>query len=516
MKNIFQLSILIIIASHSITSFSQTKVNVSFYPKEDAPQISKHIYGHFAEHLGRCIYGGFYVGEDSEIPNLDGVRKDIIKALREMKIPNLRWPGGCFADTYHWKDGIGEKSNRPTIVNQWWGGVTEDNSFGTHDFLNLCEALDAEPYISGNIGSGTVREFADWIQYVNHDGVSPMADLRRKNGRLLPWDVRFWGLGNEAWGCGGHMTAAYYSNLYRQYATYLTDWSNSSDLYRVASGASDGNYNWTEVLMKNIPSNLIEAVALHSYSVIDWGNKGSATDFSDVQYFQTMQRAHKMKEYITKHTEIMDKYDPEKTIDLIIDEWGGWYDVEPGTNPGFLYQQNTMRDAMIAGMTLNLFNNHAERVKMANLAQTVNVLQAVILTEGEKLILTPTYHVLKMYAIHQDAQLISVNFDPPYFAKMGESLPAISISASKDQNDKISISLVNIDDSKAHEVSLDVSKLDVAAFEGSILVSNALQDHNDFDNPGVISPKPLKKVKVKNGMASLQLPPFSVVVIKEN
>ena len=267
MNYLSMLSILILIATHSLTATAQSKVKVSLEPNSTAPQISKHIYGHFAEHLGRCIYGGFYVGEDSEIPNLDGVRKDIIAALREMKIPNLRWPGGCFADTYHWKDGIGAKTSRPTIVNQWWGGVTEDNSFGTHDFLNLCEALDTEPYISGNIGSGTVREFADWIQYVNHDGVSPMADLRRENGRKHPWDVRFWGLGNEAWGCGGHMTASYYANLYRQYATYMTDWSNSSDLYRIASGANDGNYNWTEVLMKNIPKNLIEAVALHSYSV---------------------------------------------------------------------------------------------------------------------------------------------------------------------------------------------------------------------------------------------------------
>jgi alpha-N-arabinofuranosidase len=312
------------------------------------------------------------------------------------------------------------------------------------------------------------------------------------------------------------MTASFYANLYRQYATYMTDWSNSSDLYRVASGASDGNYNWTEVLMKNIPKNLIEAVALHSYSVIDWGNKGSATEFSESQYFQTMQRAYKMEEYITKHSAIMDQYDPENTIDLIVDEWGGWYDVEPGTNPGFLYQQNTMRDAMIAGMTLNIFNNHAERVKMANLAQTVNVLQAVILTEEEKLILTPTYHVLKMYAVHQDAQLISVNFETPLFEKMGKSLPALSISASKDQNDQIHISLINIDDTKTHEVSLDVSQLGVSGFEGSILTSNAIQDYNDFDNPEVITPQPMKKIKVKNGRATIELPPFSVIVLKGN
>ncbi|MGY8923087.1 MAG: alpha-N-arabinofuranosidase [Flavobacteriales bacterium] len=516
MKNKSKSLASLLLVFFSVFGVAQEKTRVSVNPSEDAPQISKHIYGHFAEHLGRCIYDGFYVGEDSEIPNLDGVRKDIIAALKEMKIPNLRWPGGCFADTYHWKDGIGAKSERPTIVNQWWGGVTENNSFGTHDFLNLCEALETEAYISGNIGSGTVREFADWIQYVNHDGVSPMADLRRENGREQPWDVRFWGLGNEAWGCGGNMTAEFYSNLYRQYATYMTDWSNSSNLYRVASGASDGNYNWTEVLMKNIPKNLIEAVALHSYSVIDWGNKGSATDFSDTQYFQTMQRAYKMDEYITGHTAIMEQYDPENKIDLIVDEWGGWYDVESGTNPGFLYQQNTMRDAMIAGMTLNIFNNHAERVKMANLAQTVNVLQAVILTEGEKLILTPTYHVLKMYAVHQDAQLIPLEFKSPLFTKNGETLPAISLSASRGKNKNPSISLVNIDDSQSHTVAIELSKLKVKNFNAIILTSESLQDYNDFDHPHAITPKPFKKIKIKNGEATIELPPFSVIVLEGN
>jgi len=511
-----KLAALILFFCCSTTIIAQDKTSVTPKPTEDAPQISKHIYGHFAEHLGRCIYGGFYVGEDSEIPNLDGVRKDIIAALKALKIPNLRWPGGCFADTYHWKDGIGAKSNRPTIVNQWWGGVTEDNSFGTHDFLNLCEALETEPYISGNVGSGTVREFADWIQYVNHDGVSPMANLRKENGREQPWNVRFWGLGNEAWGCGGNMTAEFYSNLYRQYATYMTDWSNSSDLYRVASGASDGNYKWTEVLMKNIPKNLIEAVALHSYSVIDWGNKGPATGFSNTQYFQTMQRAYKMEEYITKHSAIMDQYDPKNKIDLIVDEWGGWYDVEPGTNPGFLYQQNTMRDAMIAGMTLNIFNNHAERVKMANLAQTVNVLQAVILTEGEKLILTPTYHVLKMYAVHQDAQLIPLNYNSPLYTHKGESLPALSMSASKGQNNSINISIVNIDINQSHTVAIDLTDLGVKKFQGTILRSNSIQDHNEFDNPEVVSPKPFKGVKIKDGEAIVEVPPFSVIVLEGN
>ncbi|MEZ4829852.1 MAG: alpha-L-arabinofuranosidase C-terminal domain-containing protein [Bacteroidia bacterium] len=477
--------------------------------------IDKHIYGHFAEHLGRCIYDGFYVGENNtQIPNTAGIRNDVVKALQDLKIPNLRWPGGCFADTYHWKDGIGPKDQRPTIVNQWWGGVTEDNSFGTHDFLNMCELLGAEPYLSANVGSGTVQEVAEWLQYVNHGGKSPMADLRRENGRENPWKVKYWGIGNEAWGCGGHMTAEYYANIYRQYTTFMGDWGNSAGVFRIASGASSGDYHWTEVLMKNVPRNLLEGLALHHYSVIDWGAKGSATDFSQDQYFTTMQRALQMEELVTRHSAIMDQYDPGKRVALVVDEWGGWYDVEPGTNPGFLYQQNTMRDAMIAGTTLNTFNNHADRVRMANLAQTINVLQAVLLTKENQLILTPTYHVMKMYNVHQDAQLLPLNLTNVDFMHGKESLPAISASASRDASGKIHISLVNIDAGASHSVDLDVRGTEFKKVTGTILASDKIQDYNSFENPGKIAPKNFEGFSKKGETIKVTLPPFSVVVLE--
>lgn len=477
--------------------------------------INPHIYGHFSEHLGRCIYGGFYVGEDNTlIPHTRGIRNDVVEALRALKIPNLRWPGGCFADTYHWKDGIGPKDDRPTIVNTWWGGVTEDNSFGTHEFLDMCEMLDTEPYLSANVGSGTVAELVDWIQYVNHDGISPMADLRRENGREEPWNVRYWGVGNETWGCGGHMTAEYYANVYRQYATFMTDWSNSSGMYRIASGAGSGDYHWTEVLMRDIPDRLIEGVALHHYSVIDWGNKGSATDFSEEQYFTTMQRALHMEELINGHTTIMDRYDPEKRVGLIVDEWGGWYDVEPGTNPGFLYQQNTMRDAMIAAATLNIFNNHCDRVHMANLAQTINVLQAVILTDEEKMLLTPTYHVMKMYNVHQGAVLLPADVQNCTYEYDDESLPAISVSASRDAQGIVHVSVANIHASEAKPISVALRGMDVSAVEGQILMSGKVQDHNSFDEPDKIQPQTYKDFRRKDNTVEIELPPFSVVVLK--
>ena len=475
--------------------------------------INKNIYGHFAEHLGHCIYGGFYVGDTSSIPNTNGVRNDIIAALKKLQIPNLRWPGGCFADTYHWKDGIGPKDKRPAMVNKWWGGVTEDNSFGTHDFLNMCELLGAEPYLSGNVGSGTVQELADWVQYTNFKGKSPMSDLRKQNGRNEPWKVKLWGIGNEAWGCGGNMKPEYYADEYRKYATFIADWENTGGLLRIASGASDADYNWTETLMKNIPLNMLGGVAMHHYSVIEWNHKGPAVDFTEGQYFTIMKQALLMEELVTKHAAIMDKYDPQQKIALVVDEWGGWYDVETGTNPGFLYQQNTIRDAMIAGVTLNIFNNHANRVRVANLAQCVNVLQAVILTNKEKMILTPTYHVMEMYKVHQNATLLPLTITGNDYILDGQKLPAISSSASKDSTGTVHVSLVNIDPTHAQKITLNIGTEKLTGATGRILTSKKLQDYNSFADPEKIKPAIFKDFVLDKNIITITLPATSVLVL---
>lgn len=508
------LFILFFIFINTITFSQNESTIISIKNSEAAPAINKNIYGHFAEHLGNCIYDGFFVGDSSKIPNTNGVRNDIIEALKKLKIPNLRWPGGCFADTYHWKDGIGPKENRPTIVNKWWGGVTEDNSFGTHDFLNLCELLGAEPYLSGNVGSGTVQELSDWVQYANFDGKSPMSDLRIKNGRKEPWKVKFWGLGNEAWGCGGNMTANYYAGEYRKFATFMSDWENTGGITRIASGANSADYNWTEVLMKEIPLNMLGGVGVHHYSVIDWNKKGEGVDYTEEQYFKTLKSALKMEELVTKHAAIMDKYDPEKKVGLIVDEWGAWYDVEKGTNPGFLFQQNTMRDAVLAGATLNIFNNHADRVRMANLAQCVNVLQAVILTNKAKMILTPTYHVMQMYSVHQNAKLIPIEFSSPLYNYNDESINALSVSASKDTNGLTHISIVNIDSKKENKVEIDMNNLKIKKVTATIITSANVQDYNSFENPIKIQPKIFNDFEIKKGKLFLTIPPFSVVVVE--
>jgi len=478
--------------------------------------IDKNIYGHFAEHLGHCIYGGFYVGDTNKvIPHKDGVRLDVINALKKLKVPVLRWPGGCFADTYHWRDGVGTKKERPSMLNIWWGNVKEDNSFGTNEFLNMCELLGAEPYLSGNVGSGTPQELADWVKYTTHpNGSSPMTDLRQQYGRPNPWKVKFWGLGNEAWGCGGNMKVEYYANVYRQYATFMTNWNNSDRLYRIASGASDADYHWTEVLMKELPANMFDALGLHHYSVINWSKKGSATKFSEEEYFTTMKRALLMEELVTKHSAIMDKYDPQKKKHLAVDEWGGWYDVEPGTNGAFLFQQNTMRDAMIAGATLNIFNNHCDRVKMANLAQIINVLQAVILTKEEKMILTPTYHVMEMYNVHQDATMLPLEVTSNKYILGKDTLTAVWASASKDKNGATHISLVNIDAGKPQSVSINVNGANYRSVTGRILTSDKIQNYNSFENPNKIIPAVYNGAQLSGSKLNVNIPPFSVVVLE--
>jgi alpha-N-arabinofuranosidase len=510
---IFPLFLPVILFIPASLLYSQSTVTVN--ATDTKTIISKNIYGHFAEHLGHCIYDGFYVGDTNKtIPHTDGVRNDVIAALKKMKIPVLRWPGGCFADTYHWKDGIGPQNQRPSMVNKWWGGVTEDNSFGTHNFLNMCEALGAEPYISGNVGSGTEQELADWVQYVNFDGKSPMSDLRRSNGREKPWNVKYWGVGNEAWGCGGNMRPEYYADIFRRYATFMSDWENTGGLLRIASGASDADYNWTETLMKNIPLNMLGGIGVHHYSIIDWNHKGSATDFTEQQYFAVMKSALQMEEIVTRHAAVMDKYDPKKKVAMCVDEWGGWYDVEPGTNPGFLYQQNTMRDAMIAGATLNIFNNHADRVRMANLAQTINVLQAVILTNKEKIILTPTYHVMEMYNVHQNAILLPVDVTSDNYAIGIDSLPAVSASASRDSNGLTHVTLVNIHPNKSETITVNFNGANYTRVSGRILVSAHLQDHNTFEDPGKIKPASFTGVSLKNNSLQVKLPPASVIVLE--
>lgn len=475
-------------------------------------KINRAIYGHFSEHLGRCVYEGYWVGEDSPIPNVRGIRKDVVEALRALDPPVLRWPGGCFADEYHWKDGIGPREKRPTMVNTHWGGVTENNHFGTHEFLDLCEMLGADPYIAGNVGSGTVKEMKEWVEYMTFDGRSPMADLRRENGREEPWRVPYFGIGNENWGCGGHMRPEYYADLYRRYQTYVRNWGKNR-IFKIACGPNTGDYRWTEVMMREA-GRFMDGLSLHYYTVPGtWEKKGSATAFDESEWFRTLSRALHMDELIVRHSAIMDFYDPQRRVALIVDEWGTWYDVEPGTNPGFLFQQNTLRDALVAGIHLNIFNKRCERVRMANIAQTVNVLQAMILTEGEKMLVTPTYHVFEMYKVHQDATLVPVHLRSPMYEFEGEKIEALHASASRDDRGRLHLSLCNLNPNQPLPVNCRLRGFDGKRASGRVLTADAMNAHNTFDRPDAVRPAEFTDFKLDGDELSAELPAKSVVVL---
>ena len=487
--------------------------------------INRHIYGHFAEHLGRDIYDGFWYRPDENSPYR--LRDDVIEALRAVEIPNLRWPGGCFADYYHWRDGIGPASERPKMVNTLWGGVTEDNSFGTHEFMELVERLGAEPIVVGNVGSGTVEEMADWWEYVNHPGGSSLADERAAGGHPEPFGVRFWGVGNESWGCGGSMTADHYADQYRRFATFLRPMSPDGRAFRIAAGPymdprlATGRenwgdpYEWTETMMREA-GHMIDGLDFHYYTFarLFGADSGSATEYSEQEWFVAMDLALDVDELITRHSSIMDRYDPDKRVWMIIGEWGIWHDAEPGTPPGFLYQQSTVRDAVVAGIHLNVFNNHADRVRMANLAQTINVIQAMILTRGEEMILTPTYHVFDMFKGHQDATLLPVHVEDTGYTYDGETIPALTVSASRDENGVVLITLTNQDPNRGRSLEIDLRGMQASRATGRVLTSGAMQDHNTFESPDAVAPAVFDGARLQGSTLTVELPSRSVVALE--
>lgn len=478
--------------------------------------ISRHIYGHFAEHLGRCIYDGLWVGEDSPIPNTRGIRNDIVEALRRINLPNLRWPGGCFADDYHWKDGVGPKEQRPRMIN-FWGRITENNHFGTHEFLDLCEQLGCEPYICGNVGSGTVQEMKEWVDYLTYDGDSPMSNWRQQNGREKPWLIPFWGIGNENWGCGGNMSPEYYGELYNRFQTFIKQYEGSP-LMKIASGY--GGVDTTGVgldafMQKLRPrwNNAVKAVSLHYYVFLPNDPTHSATKFGEREWFIVLKKAAEIENAIESHEAVLDKYDPEKRIWLIVDEWGAWYPVEPGTHPEFLYQQNTLRDALVAALTLHVFQKHCERVRMANIAQMINVLQAMILTEGEKMILTPTYHVFEMFKGHQDATMLPIDLECDSYTVEGDTLPTVSASASRNQQGQILLTLCNLNPTTDLDLRCELQGMNAANVTGRILTANDMTAHNTFDQPNAVEPTNFNAAKIEGGSLSVRLPAKSVVAL---
>ncbi|WP_045030100.1 alpha-N-arabinofuranosidase [Draconibacterium sediminis] len=505
-----KISLLIISSLFIVNVFAQNTIVLNV--DSVGPKINKEIYGHFSEHLGTCIYEGIYVGKDSEIPNINGYRKDVVEALKEMKVPVLRWPGGCFADTYHWKDGIGQQEDRPSIVNVFWGGVTEDNSFGTHEFLDFCELIGTEPYLSINVGSGSVQEAMEWVEYVTSSDESPMTELRKENGREDPWDVKFWGIGNETWGCGGEMSPGYYADLFRNYSAYI----RGNGFQKVICGPSADDTHWTETIMSKLQGklNLTQGVSMHYYTLPtgNWGSKGSSVDFEEDMYFSTLHGTMKIEDYINQHLAVMLKYDKEGKVKLIVDEWGTWYDQLPGTKGGFLQQQNTVRDALVAGINLNIFNNHADMISMANIAQIVNVLQSPILTKGKEMVKTPTYYIFKMYNVHQEANLVPLELQTEDYSYEGESIPAITASASE-KDGVVSVTITNANPNKTVSINCSLNK-DLKVADAKILTSNSYTDYNDFGKEEKVSLSDFSTAEVRDKQLNISIPAHSVLLLQ--
>jgi alpha-N-arabinofuranosidase len=502
--------------AHSQTAIHAELTHAELTIRADTPgsEINPAIYGQFAEHLGRSIYEGIWVGPSAPIPNTRGYRNDVIAALKELGVPVLRWPGGCFADEYHWRDGIGPREQRPARVNTTWGGVVDDNSFGTHEFLDFAELIGAEAYVNGNVGTGTPREMAEWVEYITSDSDSTLANERRRNGRERPWKLPYFAVGNETWGCGGEMRPEYYADLYRQYATFIKT-PRDNRPQKIASGANASNTNWTEVLMREATKHM-DALTLHYYTLPSgqWAKKGSATQFSEEEWIATLAQTLRMDSIIANHKQIMDKYDPDKRVGLLVDEWGAWYDVEPGTNPGFLYQQNSQRDALVAAINLDIFHRHADRVRMTNIAQMINVLQAMILTDGPRMLRTPTYHVFEMYKPFRGATFLPVELAPPQYELGSRSVPALHASAARDRNGKIHLALSNLDPHRSAQVAVRINGARIKKMSGRILTAPAMNTVNTFEQPDTVRPTAFRPT-AQNGGLTLSIPSKSVVVLSE-
>jgi alpha-N-arabinofuranosidase len=490
--------------------------SATIHAERPGAEIRPEIFGQFSEHLGSGIYGGIWVGKDSPIPNTDGYRTDVLAALKDLHVPVVRWPGGCFADEYHWRDGVG--AERPVTINTNWGGVPESNAFGTHEFLNFAALIGAKAYISGNVGTGTPREMEEWLQYMTSDQDTTLTRLRRANGRDKPWQIAYFAIGNETWGCGGNMRPEYYADLFRRYAAFLKAPPGAKPLI-VASGGYDGHPEWTKTLISTVRDNL-GAIDFHYYTLPspkrDWHHKGAATGFPESEWISTLVSALKLDVYLKQNIAIMDKYDPKKKVALFVDEWGNWYDPTPGGNPGFLPQQNTLRDAVTAAASLDIFMAHADRVRMANISQMVNVLQAMILTDGPRMLLTPTYHVFHMYIPFQGATYLPTELKTSRYRFGGFSVPTVSVWAARAKDGSLEYALTNLDPDQAAKVSTRIVGAAPTRVTGIALTGPAMDSHNSFDDSNSVHPEPFTGAELHGDRLEVTLPPKSVVVLTLN
>jgi alpha-N-arabinofuranosidase len=503
---------LVVLSMIAAPAFAASQVSISIDAGTPGPVINKNVYGQFAEHLGTGVYEGMWVGSQSNIPNTRGWRNDVVGALKELHVPLVRWPGGCFADTYHWRDGIGPRDKRPSNVHGN-GNVEQINAVGTHEFFDLIDMLGADAYVNGNVGTGTVQEMSDWVEYMTAEGGSPLARLRAQNGREKPFKVAYFGIGNELWGCGGNMKPDYYANLYSNYDAFLRAPAQSRPKM-IASGGSGFDTTWTQVLSKELKGRTI-GISVHQYTIAGttWEDKGAALGFKEGEWISILANTLKMDQLIKDHVAVLDKTDPEKKIGIMIDEWGTWYDDADKGARSALFQQNSLRDALVAALNFNIFHEHAERVPLTTIAQMVNVLQAMILTDKEKMVLTPTYYAFQMYVPFQDATSLPLAIqDNTRYTLGAVTIPGVSASAARAKDGKLYLALVNTDPHKPVDVAVNVAGAKVKAATGKVLTSATMDAHNTFQNPQVIKPATFS-TRAAGGKLSINVPAKAVMVV---
>jgi alpha-N-arabinofuranosidase len=488
------------------------------------PKIDRNLFGQFAEHLGKGVYEGVWVGADSPIPNTRGIRTDVVMALKALKVPNVRWPGGCFADEYHWRKGVGPLASRPATLNPNWGGVIEPNTFGTHEFLDFIEQIGSDAYLSINVGSGTPQEAAEWLEYLTAAAPTALAKERAANGHPAPYKIAYLGIGNENWDCGGNMSAEYYLRQMTIHSRFVRNFNpaqqkDGAQMLKIAVGpGGDGPRwtDWTETIMKAYKNRQwswdMDGLSLHNYTVVRFPASYKSVGFDEGDYALLLSETLKMEGLIRHHRAIMDAYDPQKRVALVVDEWGAWYAQLPGTTPGFLEQQNSIRDALIAALNINIFARHADRVRMANIAQMVNVLQAMILTDKEKMVLTPTYHVFRMYVPFQDATFVPVTFDAGTYTHGTITLPRVDAIAATDASGTLWLSLTNLDPTRPVDIATSLVGIKASSASGETLTAAAIDSVNTFEAPKTVTPKSISG-RLDGGRLTITLEPKSVTVL---
>jgi alpha-N-arabinofuranosidase len=514
-----QISLLLLVSAMPLAAAENALLSID--ASKAGAKIDRNIFGQFAENLGHGLYEGIWVGPDSPIPNTRGIRNDVVAALRELKVPNVRWPGGCFADQYHWRKGIGPAGQRPATLNSAWGGVVDTNSFGTDEFMDFIQQIGSQAYVSVNVGSGTPQEASEWLEYMTAAAPTALAKERAANGHPDPYKVGFMGIGNESWSCGGDMTADYYVSQLKIYSRFVGSdnpaQQGPNHMLKIAVGPGFPVTDWTEAVMKAWQQHDwswdLDGLSVHWYTTPNgWPPSTPSTGFGLEDYGKSLKSTLFMDDFLRKQEAVMDQYDPQKKITLVVDEWGAWHAPLPGTNKDFLVQQNSLRDAILASLNLNIFARHADRVRMANIAQMINVLQAMILTDKEKMVVTPTYYVFKMYVPFQDATFVPVDFDPGTVHRDGITIPRLDAIAAKDASGKLWIEITNLDPEKPVEIDAEIAGMMVKSAKGETLSAPAVDSVNTFAAPGAVVPKPIS-ASMKGGKLSLTVEPKSVTVI---